>query len=97
MGIKKVCDQGMYRLCRHPGFLWFTGAYIFLALGIQDTAAAQVVAVFIVCNFAYVLLQDLWTFPHLFEDYNTYKKNVPFLIPTARSLKCSFSTKRKEG
>ena len=93
---KKVCDQGMYALCRHPGLLWFTCAYMFLALGIQSTAAILMVAVFIVCNFLYVFLQDRWTFPHVFEDYEGYKKSVPFLIPTATSISRSFLTRRKE-
>jgi protein-S-isoprenylcysteine O-methyltransferase Ste14 len=92
-----VCDKGMYALCRHPGFLWFTGAYIFLALGVQSTAAILVVAVFIVCNFLYVLFQDLWTFPHIFQDYEAYKKNVPFLIPTLASINRSFAKTRRKG
>jgi len=94
---KKVWDRGMYGLCRHPGFLWFTAAYITLAIGIQNTTAAFSVAVFIICNFLYVLLQDRWTFPHMFEGYENYKKKVPFLIPTAGSIKASFATIRKEG
>lgn len=94
---KSVCDQGMYGLCRHPGFWWFTGAYIFLALGVQSTAAILVVAVFIVCNFLYVLFQDMWTFPHIFQDYEVYKKNVPFLIPTAASINRSFANTRRKG
>ncbi|MDX9888398.1 MAG: hypothetical protein RBS51_03935 [Anaerovoracaceae bacterium] len=92
-----VCDQGMYGICRHPGFLWFTGAYIFFALGLQSTAAILVVAVFIVCNFLYVLFQDLWTFPHLFEDYEVYKEKVPFLIPRPASIKASFANTRRKG
>lgn len=87
----------MYGLCRHPGFWWFTAGYISLAIGIQDATAAFSVAAFIVCNYLYVLFQDRWTFPHIFEEYETYKKKVPFLIPTARSIKSCFATTRKEG
>lgn len=95
--LKKVCDRGMYGICRHPGFIWFAAAYIMLAFGIQNTAASTTVAVFIICNFLYVIFQDRWTFPHIFEEYETYKQNVPFLIPTVGSLKSSFATIRKEG
>lgn len=94
---KTLCDKGMYGLCRHPGFLCFAAAYLFLALSIQNMISNIAVAVYIFCNFLYVLLQDRWTFPHIFEDYENYRKNVPFLIPTARSIQNSFMTPRKEG
>ena len=30
----KVCAQGMYALCRHPGVLWFTGFYLSFHYGL---------------------------------------------------------------
>ena len=29
---RRVCDTGVYALCRHPGFLWLAGAYLFAFL-----------------------------------------------------------------
>lgn len=89
-----VCDRGMYALCRHPGVLWFCFGYLFLALAWGTGLIWGMGIVYSLLNVGYVILQDRWTFPRTFEDYEGYRKRVPFLIPTAGSLKRAWDTRR---
>jgi len=84
---KEVCSCGFYALCRHPGVLWLTGAYIFLTLAVPSPLLIKASIAFCVCNILYVIFQDLWTFPRTFTDYGRYKETVPFLIPTPQSIR----------
>ena len=38
-------------------------------------------------NLLYILLQDRYTFPRLFEGYDDYRKETPYLIPDADSTR----------
>ncbi len=83
----KTYDQGMYALCRHPGVLWFTGCYICFWLAFGGMLLFQMMVIYCGLNFFYVILQDMVTFPRVFLDYSLYKQRVPFLIPTAKSIR----------
>ena len=83
---RRVWDQKMYALCRHPGFLWFAGLYFCLG-GALGPASWGCFLMLCLLNLAYVILQDLWTFPRTFCDYGEYRRRVPFLLPTPGSLK----------
>lgn len=48
-------------------------------------------------NLFYVVLQDRYTFPRIFSDYESYQQKVPFLLPNRESLKRCVSTLRKAG
>lgn len=89
-----VCDRGMYALCRHPGVLWFCLGYLFLALAWGTPRVWGMGIVYSLLNVGYVILQDRWTFPRTFKDYAGYRKRVPFLIPTAGSIKRAWETRR---
>ena len=93
-GRNAVCDRGMYALCRHPGVLWFCMTYLFLALAWGTTQIWGMAAFYSLLNVGYVVLQDRWTFPRTFEDYEGYRKRAPFLIPTAGSMKRAWETRR---
>lgn len=90
-----VCDTGVYGLCRHPGVLWFFFFYLFMGIGLQDIRLLTGGLLFSFCNLLYVILQDLWTFPKQFPDYDRYKKDVPFLIPTGKSIRRCADTMRQ--
>lgn len=91
---RKVYDRGVYALCRHPGVLWFFGMYLFLGLAALPGALLLHGMVFSALNVAYILLQDLVTFPRTFQDYRAYRRTTPFLIPNARSLRRAWETRR---
>ena len=88
----KTYDKKMYALCRHPGVLWFAGFYICLWLAFGGKSLLVMAVWFSFLNFCYIILQDCYTFPKVFSDYEDYKKRVPFLIPNGKSLKRCFDT-----
>ena len=88
----KTYDKKMYALCRHPGVLWFAGFYICLWLAFGTDLLLVMAIWFSFLNFCYIVLQDKYTFPKVFSDYGDYKKRVPFLIPSGKSLKRCFDT-----
>lgn len=89
---KKVYTEGVYALCRHPGVLWFIGLYLSLYFFIERPLMLIMTILFIGFNFLYIVLQDLWTFPKTFIDYDVYKEKTPFLIPNLSSIQRCFST-----
>ena len=83
----QVYDQGMYALCRHPGVLWFFFFYLFLGLALQPSHMLRNGMIYSLLNFFYIVIQDFWTFPKTFADYEAYKEKTPFLIPTRVSMR----------
>lgn len=96
-GKKKVCDTGLYALCRHPGVLFLSLFYLFLWLSAGKLGVFAAFAVFTTLDVVYVLIQDFITFPRIFDGYENYRKTTPFLIPGVGSVKRCFATlKRNE-
>lgn len=91
---RRVYDRGMYALCRHPGVLWFFFFYLLLGLACLPGRLLIHGMVFSLCNLLYVLFQDRWTFPRTFPDYAAYRKTVPFLLPTGRSIRTAWQTRK---
>lgn len=89
-----ICDTGMYALCRHPGVLWFFTTFLCLCGVFFSCETFLVFLVANAMNLAYIILQDYWIFPKLFQGYSTYKENTPFLIPTKNSIRTCFKTMR---
>lgn len=89
-----VYDKGVYALCRHPGVLCFFAMYLFIGLAALPSDLLLCGMVFSLLNFLYVIFQDLITFPKTFYDYSEYKKTVPFIIPTNKSLRRAVGTMR---
>ncbi len=77
----------MYALCRHPGVLWYCCMY--LALWAAAPSFTGAIACFALClgNVLYMLLQDRWTFPAVFSDYEDYKKETPLFFPNRVSIR----------
>lgn len=76
-----VYRQGSYGRCRHPGFWWFLAATILLALAAGRWTALAVMIFANSMNLLLIFIQDRYTFPQQFSDYETYRKEVPFLLP----------------
>ncbi len=84
---QKICKTGVYALCRHPGVLFLAGFYLFLSLGLGKPFMLLAGTVYTGMNLLYILLQDRYTFPRLFEGYDDYRKETPYLIPDADSIR----------
>lgn len=93
-GKKTVCDRGVYALCRHPGVIWFILLYLNLGIAWGCRTVWFIGAWYSILNILYVIFQDLWTFPKTFFDYSGYKDKTPFLIPTPKSVKAAWLSRR---
>ena len=84
---RHVYSGGVYGLCRHPGIRCFFGMELFLGLAALPEDMLMRAMVFSALNLAYAWFQDRVTFPKTFCDYDDYRKEVPFLIPTGASIR----------
>jgi protein-S-isoprenylcysteine O-methyltransferase Ste14 len=73
--------KGTYSLCRHPGFLWHTAFCVLTSLYFWYTAITLMMIGFILCNFILIVIEDVFLFPKMFDEYEEYKKTTPFLAP----------------
>ena len=94
---RSVCSKGMYGLCRHPGVLWFAGIFAGICIMIWTPQCVARSLFLVLLDVAYVVFQDVWTFPRTFSDYDRYKTEVPFLIPGFRSARRCGEKMEKEG
>lgn len=94
---RTVYRQGMYAICRHPGVLWYALMFCFLALAFATPEAAGACALLIMGNVAYMVFQDLWTFPRTFCDYRDYQATTPFFLPNRASLRAARASLSQAG
>lgn len=88
---RPVQRGGVYALCRHPGVLWFV--FLYLCLWPAAGLPASAVAVYSALDLLLVTFEDVWVFPDRLEGYETYKRETPFLLPTAHSFRACCKTK----
>ena len=87
----QVNDKELYALCRHPGFYGLLGIYLGLFIAYRTNLLLMMFVAYNLLNFIYILFEDLVVFPQIFDVYDRYKKEVPFLIPNKKSIrKCLF-------
>ena len=82
-----VCDRGVYALCRHPGLYSFLSIYLGLYWMHPSEGMFWIGIVYNLFNFLYIVFQDVFVFPRLFEGYTEYKKKTPFLWMNKKSIK----------
>lgn len=76
-----VYTKGTYKICRHPGFLWYTAFNLCTALYFWYAPITMVLLGYTFCNLILVTLEDLVLFPKMFPTYREYKKTTRFLFP----------------
>jgi protein-S-isoprenylcysteine O-methyltransferase Ste14 len=94
--VPKVCSTGIYAVCRHPGVLWLMGFCIFNWITLPSSLMLIFGLLFSALDVLYAYMQDRWTFPHLFINYEEYKYATPFLVPTRESIKRSLHISNTE-
>lgn len=90
--VRRAYTGGAYALCRHPGVVCFWGAAILWGLAALPSTLWQLGAVLSICNTLYAWFQDRVTFPKLFSNYADYRRQAPFLLPTAGSIRRALRT-----
>lgn len=86
-GKAAVYDKGMYALCRHPGVLWLFLFYMCLGIAFSPSDIWKTGLFYSLLDLLYVIVQDVWTFPRSFADYESYQRSTPFLIPDRESVR----------
>ena len=94
--LRAAYTEGVYGLCRHPGVLWFAGAYLCMWGMFGGWKQGIYFLLMIFWNYLYIIFQDLWTFPQTVFNYREYQKNTPFLIPNKESIQACFYSVRKQ-
>jgi len=89
--------EGVYGLCRHPGVLWFAGAYLCMWGMLGGWRQGIYFVLMIFWNYLYIVFQDLWTFPRTFFNYREYQRSTPFLIPNGKSIRACLKSIRKRS
>ena len=72
--LRAAYTEGVYGLCRHPGVLWFAGAYLCMWGMFGGWRQGIYFLLMIFWNYLYIIFQDLWTFPQTFFNYREYQK-----------------------
>lgn len=95
--LRAAYTEGIYGLCRHPGVLWFAGAYLCMWGMTGGWREGSYFLCMIFWNYLYIIFQDLWTFPRTFFNYEEYQISTPFLIPNRKSIQvCLHSIKKRD-
>lgn len=84
---RNAYTNGVYALCRHPGVLWLGGLYLSLWGITGNFSGGFFFLAMIWYDFLYIMVQDFWTFPHTFCNYEAYRTSTPFLLPTPASIR----------
>jgi len=88
----ELVTTGTYALSRHPGVIWFLFYYVFGSLFFMNSEILIAGIIWSSINVVYVLLQERVVFHKLFENYNTYSKDTPMIIPNIKSIKKCINT-----
>ena len=72
--LRAAYTEGVYGLCRHPGVLWFAGAFLCMWGMLGGWRPGIYFGLMIFWNYLYIIFQDLWTFPRTFFNYREFNK-----------------------
>jgi protein-S-isoprenylcysteine O-methyltransferase Ste14 len=79
--------SGTYALCRHPGVLWLAGAVAGLFVATRGLWLLVGLPVWVALDVLYAFLQERLFFARMFgTEYENYRRAVPMLLPTSRSI-----------
>ena len=59
--LRAAYTEGVYGLCRHPGVLWFAGAFLCMWGMLGGWRPGIYFGLMIFWNYLYIIFQDLWT------------------------------------
>lgn len=78
---RMAVQQGSYSHVRHPAFYPFLLLTAALSLLVNNRHFIPIALLMNVLNFILIVIEDIFIFPEVFDNYSDYKKNVPFLVP----------------
>jgi protein-S-isoprenylcysteine O-methyltransferase Ste14 len=85
---RRLVTTGTYALCRHPGVLWLTVFLASLAALAASRDLAILTPIWIAMDVIHVHWQERrYLIPVFGSEYLKYRNQVPFLVPSARSIR----------
>ena len=91
-GKRQVVKTGSYAMCRHPGNIWLMFVMASLALATRSLWLSVTLPIWIAMDLVWVWIQEKFCFPELLPGYESYKREVPMLIPTWKSTRQAITT-----
>ncbi|MFC1860390.1 methyltransferase family protein [Chloroflexota bacterium] len=82
----KLIRTGLYALVRHPGVHWFILLMLSLILFSKSSLLLIAAPIFISLDIVLVIVQDKFLFSRMFNDYDSYRRETPMLVPNRRSI-----------
>jgi len=93
----QLVTTGTYALVRHPVVLWYILFLLSLLLVTRSKTLTVAAPVWALMNILYVAIQERFFFERMFPGYEQYKREVPMLIPTKKSIsRCRRTLKIRE-
>ncbi len=87
-----LVTTGTYALSRHPGVLWFLFVYLFGAIYFQNSFVLYAGLIWTSINILYVYIQERFIFTKLFDNYGSYIRTTPMILPSYQSIEKCFTT-----
>ncbi len=91
-----VIVTGTFALSRHPDTLWLIGWLISFAVALPTQETPCLLVIWMLLKLVFSAIQDRWLYPSILEGYEGYRREVPYLLPTKRSMKHAYRTWRGE-
>jgi len=82
----ELVTSGLYAVVRHPGVYGLGIALFSLVLVSQAKLMLDAALVWMAIDIMVVMIQDMFFFDRMFNEYKEYRKNTPMLLPTWQSL-----------
>ena len=76
--LRAAYTEGVYGLCRHPGVLWFAGAYLCMWGMFGGWKQGIYFLLMIFWNYLYIIFRICWTFRRRFLIIENIRKTLPF-------------------
>jgi protein-S-isoprenylcysteine O-methyltransferase Ste14 len=76
----RAYTKGTYSCSRHPGFIWYTGINLVAVFYFMKTDIALLCASLVICNLVLITVEDAVLFPRMFDDYDRYREQTPFIL-----------------
>jgi len=88
----KLVKTGLYALVRHPGVHWF----ILLMLSLVLISGSKLLLIasptWILLDIMLVVIQDKFFLGRMFEEYDSYRRETPMLLPNKKSISACVRT-----
>ena len=95
--LRAAYTEGVYGLCRHPGVLWFAGAFLCMWGMLGGWRPGIYFGLMIFWNYLYIIFFRSVDISTDIFNYRNINKSTPFLIPNGKSIRVCMKSIRKRS